>query len=76
MGPQDFLTLTYSNRLTAEKGTIFAVHGHQGSTKGSSIPSSRSKFSLSPVIPMVILGIPHPVHSFNPEVRSHLLSAF
>ena len=32
--------------------------------------------SRSPVIPMVIFGIPHPVHSFNPEVRSHLLSAF
>ena len=33
--------------------------------------SSRSKCSLNLPIPMVILGIPHPVHTFNSEFPSH-----
>ena len=37
--------------------------------RASSIPSSGPKFSLYPVIPMVIFGILHPVHTFNPESR-------
>ena len=41
-----------------------------GSLIGLSIPvSSRLKFSRNPVISRVILGIPHPVHTFNPESR-------
>ena len=32
-----------------------------------SIPSSRPQFSLDPVIPMGIFGIPQPEHTFNPE---------
>ena len=41
-----------------------------GSSIGLSIPvSSRLKFSRNPVISSVILGIPHPVHTFNPESR-------
>ena len=38
-----------------------------------SIPSSQSKFPLNPVILMVILRIPHPVHTFIPESRIILL---
>jgi len=63
--PQDLLTLRYSNTLTAGKGRVFRVHGHQGSTIGSSIPSSRSKFSLGPVIPMVIFRHPAPRSFFQ-----------
>ena len=37
--------------------------------RASSIPSSQPKLSLYPVILMVIFGIPHPVHTFNPESR-------
>ena len=33
--------------------------------------SSRSKCSLNLPIPMVILGIPHPVHTFNSQFPSH-----
>ena len=33
--------------------------------------SSRSKCSLNLPIPMVILRIPHPVHTFNSEFPSH-----
>ena len=41
-----------------------------GSSIGLSIPvSSRLKFSRNPVISRVILGILHPVHTFNPESR-------
>ena len=37
------------------------------------IPSSQPKFPLNPVILMVILRIPHPVHTFIPESRPILL---
>ena len=37
------------------------------------IPSSQPKFPLNPVILMVILRIPHPLHTFIPESRPILL---
>ena len=42
------------------------VHMH------SSISSSRLKFSLNPVNPMVIFDIVHPLHTFNPQSGPHL----
>ena len=47
----------------------FRIKSFKDLQRASSIRSSRPKFSLYPVILMVIFGIPHPVHTFNPESR-------
>lgn len=45
----------------------FRIKSLKDLQRASSIPSSGPKFSLYPVIAMVIFGILHPVHTFNPE---------
>ena len=47
----------------------FRIKSLKDLQRASSIPSSRPKFSLYPIIPMVIFCIPHLVHTFNPESR-------
>ena len=53
--------------ITNNKATFLGTY--EGPQEGASIPSSRTKSSLNLVMPMVILGIPYPVHTFNPESR-------
>ena len=63
-------------RILKDKQNASLSSMRQGHQWGSLIPLSRPKFSLNPVIPVIMFEIPHCVPTFNPESHLHFALKF